>query len=139
MMVATGICPWVGKGQACSQKTTAVQRLHSCTDKGSRTRRTFLNPTRQLEDGDRPCGILVSSCPRACVSGQVTVRWIYHFTATIRYSTEEAVGGYIEKKSTVRNIRRVPDSFSFPPLWFIFRGYTSTLLRLATNPAIPTR
>lgn len=68
-------------------------------------------------------GIIVPShCPRACVSRQVTVRWIHHFTATLRYSTEEAVGGYMEKKSTVRNIGRVLQSSIFLRCGLFFEG-----------------
>ena len=121
MMVATGIVGGLGKGQACSQETTAYSDSTTVLTRG-RTRRTFLNPTRQLEDGDHPCGIFVSSCPYACVSGQVMVRWIHHSTATLRCSTKEAVGGYMEQRSTVRNIPRVSPWLSIPPLWFVFEG-----------------
>lgn len=114
----------VGKGtvQAFSQETTAVRRLHNCTDKGTRTRRTFLNSTRQLEDGDRPCGILVPPCPHACVSGQVTVRWIHQFTAALRYST---TGSRWWIYRTEEYGTEYPQDFSWlsiPPPWFVFEG-----------------
>lgn len=98
-----------------SDSTTVLTR--------TRARRTFLNSTRQLEDGDRPCGILVSPCPHACVSGQVTVRWIHQFTANLRYSTEEAVGRYIEQMSTVRNIRKASHGSLFLRCGLFSRAY----------------